>query len=85
MKPAQPDLIDPVGYLARLDANRMGTGMCKQKDIGNMDIARPGINTCRIEGVPISQMDTPLSRPNLIVYLQPDRIMQLTFEITFAS
>ncbi len=50
-----------------------------------MDIASPSINTYRMKGIPVPQMNTPFSGSNLVIYLQPNRIRQLAVDITLSS
>lgn len=70
LKSTQPDLINPMRYLTRLDADRVIPGMLQNNGNGIIRITCPAIDTDRVNIQPIPQPDTPGSSPDLVVYLR---------------
>ena len=70
--PAQPDLINPVWCLTRLNADRVISGMLQYNGNRVIGVPGPAIDTCRVYIQPIPHPGTPGLSPDLIVHLYPD-------------
>lgn len=69
---AQPDLIDPVRGLARLNANRVISGVLQYNGDGIIRITRPAVDACRVDIEPVPHPRTLGPGPDLIIHLHPD-------------
>ena len=85
LKPTQPDLIDPVRYLAWLDPDRVISGVLQYYGNGVICITCPAIDACRVNIQPIPHPGALGSRPDLIIHLCPNRISIAVVYVCFAS
>lgn len=69
LKSTQPDLINPVRYLTRLNAERVISGMLQYDGNGIICVTCPAIDTDRVGVQPILHPGTFGSGPDLIVHL----------------
>jgi len=72
LKSTQPDLINPVRCLTRLNADLVISGMLQLDGNGSVAITRPGVDTDRMNIQPIPQPDPPIAGSDLIIHLQPN-------------
>ncbi len=74
LSPTQPDLIDPVRNLTRLNSDPVLSGVLQFNGDGIIGIACPAVDSYRMYIQPIPQPDASPSGPDLIIHLQPYRI-----------
>jgi len=72
LKSTQPDLINPVRYLTRLNADRVISGMLQYNGNGIICIPCPAIDTRRVNIQPISHPGTLGLGSDLVIHLDPD-------------
>ncbi len=72
LRAAQPDLIDPVRGLTRLNTDPVITGMGQFDSHRVIVIAGPGIDAWGVDIQPVAQPDTSGAGSDLIIHLQPD-------------
>jgi hypothetical protein len=72
LKSTQPDLIDPVRCLTRLNTDLVISCILQFDSDRIIVIAGPSIDACGVDIQPIPQPDTSGAGSNLIIYLQPD-------------
>jgi hypothetical protein len=72
LRSTQPDLINPVRCLTRLNADCVIAGVLQHNGDGVISITRPAIDTCRVNIQPVSHPGTLGVGSDLIVHLYPD-------------
>ena len=85
LRSAQPDLVDPVRCLTRLDTDGVIAAMLQFYGGWIIGITCPPIDTGRMNIQPISQTNTSGAAADLIINLQPDRIRITVIHIAFSS
>ena len=72
LRSAQPDLIDAMRRLTRLNTDLVITGIGQYDSNRIISIAGPAIDACGVDIQPIPQPDTAGAGSDLIIHLQPD-------------
>ena len=81
LRSAQPDLINPVRCLTRLNTDPVFTGIGQFDGDGIIGIAGPAVNACGVDVQPVAQPDAAGAGSDLIIHLQPDRIRVAAVDI----
>ena len=82
---AQPDLINPVRCLTRLNADRVFSAVLQYNGNGVICITCPAIDASGVDIQPIPHPNTSGAGSDLIIHLQPDRICVAAVDIGFTS
>jgi hypothetical protein len=85
LRSTQPDLINPVGCLSRLNTDRVIAGMLQYDANGIIRVTRPAIGTGRMNIQPIPHPDTFGMGSDLIVHLYPYGIRITAVYVGFSS
>ena len=85
LRSTQPDLINPVRCLPRLNSDLVISGMLQFDGNGIVGIACPAVDTYRMYIQPIPQPNASGVGPDLVIHLQPYRIGIAAVYVAFSS